>query len=87
MSVTITINGDHPVTFAGYELSGYHRALSGETASLTVACAPDAVWSEWLATPPLGAQCSVEYDGEQVMDGFVYTVKADANKVEIGVEG
>jgi len=87
VSVTITVNSDHPITFSGYELSGYHRALSGETASLTIALTHDAVWADWLANPPLGASCSVYYGEDWIMDGFVYRAKADAHHVEIGVEG
>lgn len=87
MSVTLTLNGDQPVTFSGYALNGYHRPLNGEAANLTIALQPDAVWAEWLENPSLGVACSVDYDDERVMDGFVYSVKAGNAAIEIGVEG
>lgn len=86
MSIAIDFDGDHPLTLTGITLSNYQRPLSGETANLTVTVAFAEFFAGWLATPPLGAACSVRYDDETLLEGSLYGVKVTANAVELSIE-
>lgn len=87
MSVSVTFGGDHPQTVSGIELSSYHRPLGGEIANLTVTAEHDQFFEDWLACPPLGIDCAVTYDGETVLDGYLYGVRVDSKSVELRIEG
>ena len=87
MSVLVTFNGDHPLTVAGNELSGYHRPLGGESANLAVTVEHDALFAGWLACPPLGVGCEVSYGAESIMLGYLYGVRATTKVVELRIEG
>lgn len=86
-AITVHVGGDHPVSFTGHQLDGYHRPLSGESANLTVSVGPGVLFAGWLECPPLGAACAVSYDGETVLDGYLTGVTASAEGVRFGVEG
>lgn len=87
MDIVVRLGGAHPLDIAGYALTGYHRPLSGETANLTVTVQHDQFLPEWLAAPPLGLDCAVEVDGEEIMAGVLYGVRVTAETVELKVEG
>lgn len=87
MNILLKIGGDHPLDIAADALSGYHRPLSGEVANLTATCAPTAFFSEWLSSLPLGLDCTVEVDGEDIMAGILYGARVTAKAVELKVEG
>lgn len=85
--IAVTISGDHPLTVAAAELSGYHRPLGGEAANLAVTVEHDALFAGWLACPPLGIGCDVRYGSEPIMVGYLYGVRASAKVVELRIEG
>lgn len=85
--IAVTFSGDHPLTVAAAELSGYHRPLGGESANLTVTVEHDALFADWLACPPLGIGCEVAYDGSSIMSGTLYGVRVDSRKIELRIEG
>lgn len=87
MIVAVAFSGDHPLTVAGAELSGYHRPLGGESANLTVVVEHDALFAGWLACPPLGIGCDVSYGGDSIMVGYLYGVRATSKAVELRIEG
>lgn len=87
MSVAVSFGGDHPLTVAGIELSGYHRPIGGEVANLTVTAEHDEFFADWLACPPLGVACEVVYGAETIMSGYLYGVRVDSAKVELRIEG
>lgn len=87
MSVELAFGGDFPYTIEGLALDGFHRPLGGEVANLTVTAAHQAVDADWLAVPPLGAECTVAYDGAEVMTGVLYGVEVTAEAVRLQVEG
>ena len=87
MDIAVRLGGDHPLDIAGYALAGYHRPLSGESANLTVTAQHDQFFPEWLAAPPLGLDCTVEVDGDEIMAGILYGVRVTAKAVELQVEG
>jgi hypothetical protein len=87
MSIQVTVQSSHPVTFSGQELAGYHRPLGGESANLTVTIGPGALFAGWLEAPPLGAACIVTYDNETVLTGILAGVSASAEGVQLRVEG
>ncbi|HAO34053.1 MAG TPA: hypothetical protein DCQ84_14025 [Candidatus Competibacteraceae bacterium] len=85
--IAVEFGGDHPIIVIGLSLDGYHRPLGGEVASLTVRAAFEQFEPGWLEAPPLGLACSVLFDGEPLMDGALYGVKASAVGVELRIEG
>lgn len=87
MNITLKFGGAHPLDIAGYALTGYHRPLSGETANLTVTAQHDQFFPEWLAAPPLGLDCTVDVDGDDIMAGVMYGIRVTAETVELKVEG
>ncbi|MDG4595477.1 MAG: hypothetical protein P9F75_07255 [Candidatus Contendobacter sp.] len=87
MSVRVVVHTAHPVAVDGYQLDGYHRPLGGEAANLTVSVAPGVLFAGWLEAPPLGAACTVDYAGEMVLEGFLTGVTAQADVVQLRVEG
>lgn len=87
MDILVRLGGDHPLDIAGYAMTGYHRPLSGETANLTVTAQHDQFVPGWLAAPPLGMNCTVDVDGEEIMAGVLYGVLMTDETVELKVEG
>ena len=87
MDITVRMLGDHPLDIAGYALSGFHRPLFSESANLTITCDHEHFFPEWLAAPPLGAECAVDADGNEIMTGVLYGVRITASAVELKVEG
>lgn len=87
MRITVKLASDHPLDIAGYALTGYHRPLSGETANLTITVQHDQFLPEWLSSPPLGLDCTVDADDEEIMAGVLYGVRVTAETVELKVEG
>lgn len=87
MEIAARFGGDHPLDIAGYALTGYHRPLSGEAANLTVTAQHDQFLPEWLESPPLGLDCTVEVDAVEIMAGLLYGCRVTAEVVELKVEG
>lgn len=87
MNIVARLGGAHPLDIVGYALTGYHRPLSGETANLTITAQHNQFFQEWLAAPPLGLDCTVEVDGEEIMAGVLYGARVTAETVELKVEG
>ncbi len=87
MNITLKFGGDHPLDIAADALSGYHRPLSGEVANLTATCPQTAFFPEWLSSPPLGLDCTVGLDGEDIIAGVLYGCRVTAETVELKVEG
>lgn len=85
--ISVEFAGDHPVGIECDSLDGYHRPLGGEVASLAARAPFSRFLPEWLESPPLGLACTVSFDGETVMEGALYGVKAGADGVELRVEG
>jgi hypothetical protein len=87
VNITLKFGGDHPLDIAADALSGYHRPLSGEVANLTATCVPTEFFPDWLSSPPLGVDCAVVVDGEDIMAGVLYGCRVTAETVELKVEG
>lgn len=87
MSIRLVVLTDPPIAVDCAQMDGYHRPLSGESANLTLTVAPGALFPGWLECPPLGAECTVEDDGEAVLNGYLTGVTAHAEGVQLRVEG
>ena len=87
MDIIVRVLGNHPLDILGYAMSGFHRPLFGESANLTVTCQHDQCFPEWLESPPLGIECTVEVDAYEIMAGVLYGVRVTASAVELKVEG
>ena len=87
MDIIVRVLGNHPLDILGYAMSGFHRPLFGESANLTITCDHEHFFPEWLAAPPLGAECAVDADGNEIMTGVLYGVRITASAVELKVEG
>lgn len=86
-AITLEFPGDHPILILGQTLSGYHRPLSGEAASLTITTDHAEVWPDWLANPPLGAACIACFGEETVLEGVLHGLRVNAELVELQVAG
>ena len=86
-AVTLLFPGDHPLIITGQHLSGYHRPLSGEAASLTMTVDHAELWPEWLENPPLGAPCLARYCEYVVLDGVLTGLRVNPKGVELKVAG
>lgn len=86
-AVTLEFPGDHPLLITGQQLSGYHRPLSGEAASLTITVDHAEIWPEWLSNPPLGARCTVRYGDDVILDGVLSGMRVNAESINVMVAG
>lgn len=87
MSVSILFTHvSAPLSFECISMSGYTRPLNGEAANLSVVAAHEKFHPVWLGNPPLGQACTVYSDGETVMAGALYGVKATASAIELSIE-
>lgn len=85
--IGLVLDGDPPLRIPGVALQGYHRPLNGEVASLTATVDRAALFPDWLQAPLLGCACRVEYDGQLLIAGALYAVRASATALELRVEG
>ncbi len=87
LTLTVTPLSGEIHRYSARSVSGFHRPLNGEAASLTVTMDRDAATdADWFA-PPLGAPVTVILDSDALISGVLARVQIDRTTLTLGIEG
>lgn len=87
LMLTVTPLSGETHRYSARSVSGFHRPLNGEAASLTVTLDRDPdTDADWFA-PALGAEATVYLDGDALINGVLARVQLDRTTITVGIEG